>query len=159
MAQLNNASAAAVLVPTVAVYPPPCLLLQEKLYSLDLNKIRAGEDKRTTLMVKNIPNKYTQKMLLAVSGEWGVGLGGKLAWAYCELCYWRVGLVSLYKMQALNVGGVVSTHKMLLAVRLGLGLTDELGCWLACFCWVGFSGLSWLRSLRHSSSALSKNDP
>ena len=41
--------------------------LQEKLYSLDLNKIRAGDDKRTTLMVKNIPNKYTQKMLLAVS--------------------------------------------------------------------------------------------
>jgi hypothetical protein len=42
-------------------------LPQEKLYSLDLNKIRAGDDKRTTLMVKNIPNKYTQKMLLAVS--------------------------------------------------------------------------------------------
>ncbi|KAL4423997.1 hypothetical protein ABPG75_001298 [Micractinium tetrahymenae] len=42
---------------------------QEKLYSLDLNKIRAGEDKRTTLMVKNIPNKYTQKMLLALVEE------------------------------------------------------------------------------------------
>ena len=41
--------------------------MQDKLYSLDLNRIRAGEDKRTTLMVKNIPNKYTQKMLLAVS--------------------------------------------------------------------------------------------
>jgi hypothetical protein len=25
----------------------------------------AGEDNRTTLMIKNIPNKYTQKMLLA----------------------------------------------------------------------------------------------
>ncbi|KAI3432299.1 hypothetical protein D9Q98_003859 [Chlorella vulgaris] len=42
---------------------------QEKLYSLDLNKIRAGDDKRTTLMVKNIPNKYTQKMLLALVEE------------------------------------------------------------------------------------------
>ena len=28
-----------------------------------------GEDKRTTLMVKNIPNKYTQKMLLATIDE------------------------------------------------------------------------------------------
>lgn len=48
-------------------------LPQEKLYSLDLNKIRAGDDKRTTLMVKNIPNKYTQKMLLAVSEGRAVG--------------------------------------------------------------------------------------
>ena len=31
--------------------------------------IVAGEDKRTTLMVKNIPNKYTQKMLLATIDE------------------------------------------------------------------------------------------
>ncbi len=29
----------------------------------------AGEDKRTTLMIKNIPNKYTQKMLLATIDE------------------------------------------------------------------------------------------
>lgn len=49
----------------------PSCLPQEKLYSLDLGKIRLGEDKRTTLMVKNIPNKYTQKMLLAVSGQAG----------------------------------------------------------------------------------------
>ncbi|KAG2490810.1 hypothetical protein HYH03_010732 [Edaphochlamys debaryana] len=42
---------------------------QEKLYALDPVKIRSGEDKRTTLMVKNIPNKYTQKMLLATIDE------------------------------------------------------------------------------------------
>lgn len=47
--------------------------MQEKLYSLDLQKIRQGDDKRTTLMVKNIPNKYTQKMLLQVRGGWGWG--------------------------------------------------------------------------------------
>ncbi len=29
----------------------------------------AGSDARTTLMVKNIPNKYTQKMLLATIDE------------------------------------------------------------------------------------------
>lgn len=29
----------------------------------------AGEDKRTTLMIKNIPNKYTQKMLLTTIDE------------------------------------------------------------------------------------------
>jgi hypothetical protein len=30
------------------------------MYALDSDKIRAGEDRRTTLMIKNIPNKYTQ---------------------------------------------------------------------------------------------------
>ena len=29
----------------------------------------AGDDKRTTLMIKNIPNKYTQKMLLTTIDE------------------------------------------------------------------------------------------
>ncbi len=38
---------------------------QEKLFALDAERILSGEDKRTTLMIKNIPNKYTQKMLLA----------------------------------------------------------------------------------------------
>lgn len=42
---------------------------QEKLYSLDLERVLAGEDKRTTLMIKNIPNKYTQKMLLTTIDE------------------------------------------------------------------------------------------
>ena len=36
---------------------------------LDLEAVRSGADKRTTLMIKNIPNKYTQEMLLeALSG-------------------------------------------------------------------------------------------
>ena len=35
------------------------------LYALNLARVRAGEDQRTTLMVRNIPNKYNQKMLLA----------------------------------------------------------------------------------------------
>jgi len=43
--------------------------LQEKLYALNPDKIQRGEDRRTTLMVKNIPNKYTQKMLLATVDE------------------------------------------------------------------------------------------
>ena len=42
---------------------------QERLYGLDLQRIAAGEDKRTTLMIKNIPNKYTQKMLLTLLEE------------------------------------------------------------------------------------------
>lgn len=41
----------------------------KKLYQLDLDKIRCGEDTRTTLMIKNIPNKYTSKMLLAAIDE------------------------------------------------------------------------------------------
>ncbi|KAF3449855.1 hypothetical protein FNV43_RR05934 [Rhamnella rubrinervis] len=38
-------------------------------FQLDLNKIVSGEDNRTTLMIKNIPNKYTSKMLLAAIDE------------------------------------------------------------------------------------------
>ncbi|XP_022850003.1 protein MEI2-like 5 isoform X1 [Olea europaea var. sylvestris] len=38
-------------------------------YQLDLEKIVSGEDSRTTLMIKNIPNKYTSKMLLAAIDE------------------------------------------------------------------------------------------
>lgn len=41
----------------------------KKLYQLDLDKIISGEDTRTTLMIKNIPNKYTSKMLLAAIDE------------------------------------------------------------------------------------------
>lgn len=39
---------------------------QDRMYGLNLNKIATGEDKRTTLMIKNTPNKYTQKMLLSL---------------------------------------------------------------------------------------------
>ncbi|XP_028061558.1 protein MEI2-like 5 [Camellia sinensis] len=41
----------------------------KKQFQLDLNKIKSGEDTRTTLMIKNIPNKYTSKMLLAAIDE------------------------------------------------------------------------------------------
>ncbi|KAL6890544.1 hypothetical protein ACP4OV_008799 [Aristida adscensionis] len=41
----------------------------KKQYQLDLEKIRKGDDIRTTLMIKNIPNKYTSKMLLAAIDE------------------------------------------------------------------------------------------
>ncbi|XP_020252006.1 protein MEI2-like 2 isoform X1 [Asparagus officinalis] len=41
----------------------------KKQYQLDLEKIASGEDTRTTLMIKNIPNKYTSKMLLAAIDE------------------------------------------------------------------------------------------
>mmetsp|Transcript_25203 Transcript_25203/g.25413 ORF Transcript_25203/g.25413 Transcript_25203/m.25413 type:complete len:753 (-) Transcript_25203:306-2564(-) len=33
-------------------------------YALDLEKVASGADTRTTLMIRNIPNKYTQVMLL-----------------------------------------------------------------------------------------------
>ncbi|CAK7350283.1 unnamed protein product [Dovyalis caffra] len=41
----------------------------KKQFQLDLDKIISGEDTRTTLMIKNIPNKYTSKMLLATIDE------------------------------------------------------------------------------------------
>ncbi|KAJ6838568.1 protein MEI2-like 2 isoform X1 [Iris pallida] len=49
------------------------LLDNKKQYQLDLEKIANGEDTRTTLMIKNIPNKYTSKMLLAAIDETHMG--------------------------------------------------------------------------------------
>ncbi|GER42754.1 MEI2-like protein 5 [Striga asiatica] len=40
-----------------------------KQFQLDLDKIKSGEDARTTLMIKNIPNKYSSEMLLAAVDE------------------------------------------------------------------------------------------
>ncbi len=37
----------------------------EEIYEIDVEKIAAGRDKRTTVMIRNIPNKYTQVMLLS----------------------------------------------------------------------------------------------
>uniref|UniRef100_A0A7N0T4B8 RRM domain-containing protein n=1 Tax=Kalanchoe fedtschenkoi TaxID=63787 RepID=A0A7N0T4B8_KALFE len=45
----------------------------KKQFQLDLEKIISGEDTRTTLMIKNIPNKYTSKMLLAAIDETNKG--------------------------------------------------------------------------------------
>ena len=36
----------------------------DKRFKINLELVKSGEDKRTTIMIKNIPNKYTQKMLL-----------------------------------------------------------------------------------------------
>ncbi|GKV50325.1 hypothetical protein SLEP1_g57035 [Rubroshorea leprosula] len=41
----------------------------KKQYELDIDCIICGEDSRTTLMIKNIPNKYTSKVLLAAIDE------------------------------------------------------------------------------------------
>ncbi|EFJ16044.1 hypothetical protein SELMODRAFT_117045 [Selaginella moellendorffii] len=47
----------------------PAQVDNRKQFQLDLDRIVAGEDTRTTLMIKNIPNKYTSKMLLAAIDE------------------------------------------------------------------------------------------
>ncbi|KAJ1443072.1 RNA-binding domain superfamily [Sesbania bispinosa] len=44
-------------------------LADKTQYELDIDRIKKGEDNRTTLMIKNIPNKYTSKMLLAAIDE------------------------------------------------------------------------------------------
>ncbi|KAF1867576.1 hypothetical protein Lal_00050005 [Lupinus albus] len=41
----------------------------KKQFELDLGSILRGEDSRTTLMIKNIPNKYTSKMLVVAIDE------------------------------------------------------------------------------------------
>lgn len=37
---------------------------EKKYYVIRIDMIKSGQDTRTTIMIKNIPNKYTQKMLL-----------------------------------------------------------------------------------------------
>ena len=44
------------------------------LFSLNLDHILSGAETRTTLMIRNIPNKYTQKMLLSKVDECHKGL-------------------------------------------------------------------------------------
>ena len=44
--------------------PVATLKQQKRSFTLDLVAIAPGSDSRTTVMIKNIPNKYTQKMLL-----------------------------------------------------------------------------------------------
>ncbi|GFP91260.1 protein mei2-like 5 [Phtheirospermum japonicum] len=44
-------------------------LENKKQFELDLDKIRSGGDTRTTIMIKNIPNKYTSKMLMVAIDE------------------------------------------------------------------------------------------
>lgn len=41
--------------------------------SLSIDDVRSGRDRRTSLMVRNIPNKYTQRMLLAEFADAGHG--------------------------------------------------------------------------------------
>ena len=38
---------------------------EKNFYVIRLDSIQCGEDMRTTVMIKNIPNKYTQKILLS----------------------------------------------------------------------------------------------
>ena len=38
---------------------------EKNFYVINLDKVKDGRDHRTTIMIKNIPNKYTQKMLLS----------------------------------------------------------------------------------------------
>lgn len=48
--------------------------IDQSQYELDLAKILSGENTLTALMVKNIPNRYTQDMILETIGERHAGL-------------------------------------------------------------------------------------
>ncbi|OQS01290.1 hypothetical protein ACHHYP_01356 [Achlya hypogyna] len=58
-------------LPALGLPPAPAPPADE--FSLGLDRVYAGTDKRTTLMVRNIPNKYTQSMLLAEINERHMG--------------------------------------------------------------------------------------
>jgi hypothetical protein len=48
--------------------------IDQSQYELDITKILSGENSLTALMVKNIPNRYTQDMILETIGERHAGL-------------------------------------------------------------------------------------
>eukprot|EP01026_Neomeris_dumetosa_P066905 TRINITY_DN64_c4_g1_i4.p1 TRINITY_DN64_c4_g1~~TRINITY_DN64_c4_g1_i4.p1 ORF type:complete len:338 (+),score=46.88 TRINITY_DN64_c4_g1_i4:101-1114(+) len=52
-------------------------------YALDIEKIQTNEDQRTTLMLKNIPNKYSPQMLLDTINE--SGLTGRYDFLYLPI--------------------------------------------------------------------------
>jgi len=47
---------------------------EQEQFVLDVSKLLTGHETRTTLMIRNIPNKYTQKMILAAVDEVSRGL-------------------------------------------------------------------------------------
>ncbi|CAA6668322.1 unnamed protein product [Spirodela intermedia] len=73
-----------------------------KQYELDIERIIRREDSRTTLMIKNIPNKYTSKMLLAAIDE---NHHGTYDFIYCLLISSFLSIVCLPPLQnKCNVG-------------------------------------------------------
>ena len=36
----------------------------QTVYNVDIERLKGGEDTRTTVMIKHIPNKYNQRLLL-----------------------------------------------------------------------------------------------
>ena len=70
-------------------------------FYLDVQRARSGADSRTTLMLKNIPNKYTQRMLLAAIDD-HAGLRGSYDFFYlpidfknrCNVGYAFINMVS-----------------------------------------------------------------
>eukprot|EP00924_Labyrinthula_sp_SR-Ha-C_P013786 augustus_masked-scaffold_5-processed-gene-13.13-mRNA-1 protein AED:0.03 eAED:0.66 QI:0/-1/0/1/-1/1/1/0/533 len=72
-------------------------------FKLDLNRISKGEDPRSTIMVRNIPNKYTQKMLLE---ELDVLFKGKYDFFYlpidfknkCNVGYAFVNMIDFHNL-------------------------------------------------------------
>lgn len=67
---LNSAGGmASQILPTLRSRSRASSLEEKAKFVMDTSRVLDGSDKRTTLMIKNIPNKYTQKMLLAKVDE------------------------------------------------------------------------------------------
>ena len=65
---------------------------EKERFRLNLNEIVNGEDTRTTLMIKNIPNKYTQKMLIQ---KFNQSHKGKFDFFYLPIDF-KVSVLRLY---------------------------------------------------------------
>ncbi|XP_042434787.1 protein MEI2-like 2 [Zingiber officinale] len=79
-----------------------------KQYQLDLDKIIKGEDTRTTIMIKNIPNKYTSKMLLGAIDETHKGTYDFL---YLPIDFKNKCNVGYAFINMLSPAGIISFYK------------------------------------------------
>ncbi|TKY73713.1 MEI2 4 [Spatholobus suberectus] len=82
----------------------------KKQYELDLGRILRGDDNRTTLMIKNIPNKYTSKMLLAAIDE---QCRGTYDFLYLPIDFKNKCNVGYAFINMIDPGQIIPFHKVI----------------------------------------------
>ncbi|XLU98990.1 hypothetical protein S245_013330, partial [Arachis hypogaea] len=102
-----------------------------KLCQLDLEEILCGEDTRTTLMIKSIPNKYTSKMLFAAIDENHHGTYDLMHLPIdfknkCNVGYAFINMVSPSHMISFYEEKFLSSNLNVLVNQMGL---TQVICW------------------------------
>lgn len=91
---------------------PPAVTLTD--YHIDLWKIIQGNDSRTTVMVKNIPNKYNQALLLELFAR---NYSGKFDFFYLPIDFKNKCNVGYAFINFLDATMIISFHEEFNAKR------------------------------------------